>query len=103
MAGAPKGNRNATKNKPWSDSIRKRITQRKELDKLADKVIDMALEGDLSAMKEIGDRLEGKSTEHKHHSGSVSHDHSGLPSPAEILAGFAGESPDIGDEVPTTH
>jgi len=100
---APRGNKNATKNKPWSDSIRKRITQRKELDKLADKVIDMALEGDLSAMKEIGDRLEGKSTDHKQVSGSVSHDHSGLPSASEILAEFAGDTSESGTEAPTTH
>lgn len=99
--GGQSGNNNAAKNKPWSDSIRKRITQRKEMDKLADKVIDMALEGDLSAMKEIGDRLEGKSTDHKQISGSI--EHSGLPKASEVLAGFAGDSPEISTEAPTTH
>jgi len=58
--GAPKGNTNATKNKIWTEAIRKAIVQGKKLDTLAKKVVAMAEEGDLGAMKEIGDRLEGK-------------------------------------------
>lgn len=58
--GAPIGNNNAAKNKPWSDAIRKRLIQRKDLDKLADVLIDAALEGDMAALKELGDRYEGK-------------------------------------------
>lgn len=57
---APIGNKNASKNKPWADSIRKRLTQRKDLDNLADVMIDAALQGDMQAMKEIGDRMDGK-------------------------------------------
>lgn len=58
--GAPKGNKNATKNKVWSDALRKAIVQGKSLDKIAKKVIAMAEDGDMSAIREIGDRLEGK-------------------------------------------
>jgi hypothetical protein len=58
--GAPVGNKNATKNKVWSDALRKAIIQGKSLDKIAKKVIAMAEDGDMVAIREIGDRLEGK-------------------------------------------
>ena len=58
--GAPKGNTNARKGKMWFESIRKRITDRQAMEKLADKLIDEALGGNMVAMKEIGDRLDGK-------------------------------------------
>lgn len=59
-AGAPSGNNNASKNKMWTEAIRKKIVQKKALEQLADVLIDKALEGDMTALKEIGDRLEGK-------------------------------------------
>lgn len=72
MAGAPVGNNNATKNKVWSDAIRKAVTQRKDIDRLANALLDKAMDGDIKALKELGDRLEGKvasvveqTTEHK--------------------------------------
>ena len=58
--GAPKGNTNAAKGKTWSDAIRKAIVQRKDMDKLATKLLDMALDGNMQALREIGDRLEGR-------------------------------------------
>ena len=66
MAGAPKGNTNAANGKIWSDAVRKAITQGKKLDSLATKLILMALDGDMTAMKEIGDRLEGKPAQSLH-------------------------------------
>jgi hypothetical protein len=60
MAGAPKGNNNAAKTKIWSDALRKAIVQGKSLDNIANALILKALEGDIAAIKEIGDRLEGK-------------------------------------------
>lgn len=63
MSGAPKGNSNAVKGKMWSDAVRKAIKQGKKLDKIAEKLIGMALEGDMQAIKEIGDRLDGKATQ----------------------------------------
>jgi hypothetical protein len=60
LGGAPKGNQNAVKGKMWSDALRKEIVQGEHLPKLIQALILKALEGDMSALKEIGDRLEGK-------------------------------------------
>jgi hypothetical protein len=60
MAGAPKGNNNAGKNKVWSEALRKEIVQGDNLPKLARALIAKATEGDVAALREIGDRLEGK-------------------------------------------
>ena len=63
MAGAPKGNQNAVKdNRIWGNAIRKAVMQRNgdKLRTLADKLIDRAAEGDIAAMKELGDRLDGR-------------------------------------------
>jgi len=61
--GAPIGNQNAIKPKIWSDALRKAIIQNDNLSKLADALILKALEGDVSALRELGDRLEGKVTQ----------------------------------------
>ena len=60
--GAPLGNKNATKNRPWSEAINRALLAEdgKKLRALADKLIDAAMEGDVTALKEIGDRIEGK-------------------------------------------
>jgi hypothetical protein len=64
--GAPIGNTNATKGRPWALAIeralrkRSRTDQLEALEELAEKLINKGLEGDLSAIKEIADRLDGK-------------------------------------------
>lgn len=63
MAGAPTGNTNATKNKVWSDALHKELAgnkNAKKLRKLARVLIKEASTGNIPALKEIGDRLEGK-------------------------------------------
>ena len=56
-----KGNKNATKNRPWSDAIRRAAARRKGgLNRLADQFIEKVAEGDTAAVKEFGDRFEGK-------------------------------------------
>lgn len=63
---APKGNNNAAKAKIWSAAImralekRSRTERKKVIDSIADALIDKCLERDLPAIKEFGDRIEGK-------------------------------------------
>ncbi len=60
--------KNGREQKPWADAI-KRALARAELDPksggrslnvLAERLLDKAAEGDLAALKELGDRLDGK-------------------------------------------
>lgn len=58
---APKGNQNAKKAKVWSDAIRKALAGDKtRINRLAQALLDKAESGDMAALKELGDRLEGK-------------------------------------------
>ncbi len=112
--GAPKGNTNATKSKPWQDALRKismRPTgelddegkEKRKLEKIAETVVEAAIKGDLQAAKEIGDRLDGKSTDHKHVTGSVAHEHSSVSRSLEILDHYLGEGSTGDTEVITPH
>lgn len=65
--GAPVGNQNAKKGKAWSEAIRRAIREKYEGDdyeaklaQLARKLVDAADGGDLAALKEVGDRHDGK-------------------------------------------
>lgn len=65
---APVGNKNAAKAKVWSAAIERALERRANermpaINELADKLIDMALSGDLGALKEFGDRIEGKAAQ----------------------------------------
>lgn len=59
---APLGNKNAVKNRPWSEALNRALLAEdgKKLRALAEKLIDKALEGDVPALKEVGDRIDGK-------------------------------------------
>jgi len=62
--GRPAGSPNTTK--PWADAIRRAVHRTSEdgktkrLDLLADVLVVSGLAGDVHALKEIGDRLDGK-------------------------------------------
>lgn len=59
--GAPLGNNNPGKNKPWAEALRKEIVQDPErMRRLARSLLAKAEDGDTSALKELGDRLDGK-------------------------------------------
>jgi hypothetical protein len=73
------GNRNAAKAKTWEHAIRKALARASQeqplaLGRIADKLVARALQGDDFAVREIGDRLDGKpkaSTEHTGANGSA--------------------------------
>ena len=63
-AGAPVGNTNAAKAKIWQQAIHRHLAKRpKDLEDAAMALFEAAKSGDVSAMKEIGDRLDGKVTQ----------------------------------------
>ena len=58
------GNSNSSKeNRIWGNIIRKLAVQEdyKKLHAVANKLFEKAMEGDMAAIKEIGDRVDGKS------------------------------------------
>lgn len=64
--GAPVGNQNAAKPLLWRAAIaralekRSKVLGREALDDLAEKLLELADERDLGALKELGDRMDGK-------------------------------------------
>jgi hypothetical protein len=66
---AAKGNQYAARGRVWRDAIDRAMEIRgagdrvAALNELAAKLIDKAAEGDMSALKELGDRLDGKSVQ----------------------------------------
>lgn len=75
--GAPIGNRNAAKAKVWHGAIVRALETRTasrtdgkaELDALAEKLLDAVSTGDLAALRELGDRLDGKPAQMLIHNG----------------------------------
>ena len=65
MAGAPFGNTNAIKNKLWSDTLRRAIAQDRgdRVRQAAERLLDEAAKGEPWAIKELADRLDGKSVQ----------------------------------------
>ncbi len=74
-SGAQPNNNNAGKNRPWSEEIRKAalMGDRKRLRKIAERLLDKCEEGDIAALKEFGDRFEGKVPQgiEANHTGSI--------------------------------
>jgi hypothetical protein len=67
--GAPVGNNNAGKPRIWRAAIERALAKRSRsdavvaLDELAEKLLTLADQGDLGALKELGDRLEGRAVQ----------------------------------------
>ena len=70
MAGAPLGNTNASRGREWADALRKARMQYEDLPndikrgtatyKIGIKVVEMALAGNMDAIREVGNRSDGK-------------------------------------------
>jgi hypothetical protein len=62
--GGQPGNQNAAKGKIWSDALRLELAQdRQRLRKLIKALMDKAESGDVPALKELADRIEGKAVQ----------------------------------------
>ena len=63
--GAQPGNKNASKNKIWHEAIRRVVTQEngKLLRATAERLVTEAANGDVAALRELGDRLDGKAVQ----------------------------------------
>lgn len=60
---APEGNENSSyNNRLWANTIRRAVTQSDpdRLRRIAEAMLDAAEEGNMAAIKELGDRLDGK-------------------------------------------
>lgn len=64
MAGAPQGNKNAAgpRERAFSDAVRREALAKDgaRLRKMAEKLLDKAEGGDVTALREAADRIEGK-------------------------------------------
>ena len=64
--GAPLGNQNAAKGNRWTLAINAALENRSRrdgieaLEALAERLLTLAEQGDLGALRELGDRIEGK-------------------------------------------
>ena len=68
MAGVKGRSGRSVRESIWYDALRRALKRREESDpraveKLANKLITMASEGDLGALKELADRLDGKAAQ----------------------------------------
>jgi len=67
--GAPKKNNNAAKGRDWRDALMYALDNYKGSKKgmalrdIGAKLIEMAMNGDIQAIKEIGDRIDGKAVQ----------------------------------------
>lgn len=63
---APVGNQNAAKAKEWEQSLKRAMARRAggdfrhTLDKIAERVVESALNGDEKCWREVADRMDGK-------------------------------------------
>ena len=79
MAGAPIGNKNAAKAKLWTAAIERALENRSRkqgkqaLDELAEKLLVACDAGEGWALKELGDRLEGRPVTPIEQTGDINH------------------------------
>jgi hypothetical protein len=70
--GGQPGNTNGTKGKLWLEALNRHVTQNPQaLRAAASAIFKKAEEGDIAAIKEIGDRLDGKAVQAVEMSGDL--------------------------------
>jgi len=82
---APKGNSNAAKGREWANALeralklyeskKRKISRGQALERIANTVIEEALDGGMWAVQEIGNRMDGKAAQSVELSGSIEHKH----------------------------
>lgn len=89
--GAPAGNQNGAKGRAWSEAVKRAIREKygKEWDEalkdLARKLVDAADGGDLQALREVGDRIDGRPKQQTELSGP-----DGAAIPMKTVVNFVG-------------
>lgn len=89
--GAPLGNQNSSKaNRLWAETIRRAVVQSDgdRLRRIAESLLNKAEEGDIQAIKEVGDRLDGKAMQATELSGP-----DGEPLKSSLTVEFVGTVP----------
>jgi hypothetical protein len=85
---ALKGNQYARKSRDWESALRRALEKHSSgmaLAKIAEKVVDQAIEGEWNAIDEIACRLDGKAAQSIELNGSLEHRHITELSDAEII------------------
>lgn len=86
--GGQPGNQNAAKGRMWRDAIQRALRKRSKsdqveaLDELAEQFLDAVRKGDITAFKELGDRLDGRPMQALEHSGP---DGGAIPAKVEVI------------------
>ncbi len=76
-SGGQPGNQNAVKAKRWQQAIDRALEKRSKaksieaLDELAEKLLANCDSGDMAALRELGDRIDGKPSQELQHSGDM--------------------------------
>lgn len=97
--GAPVGNTNGAKGRMWLDALSRRIAQRpKDLEDIANAVIEAAKAGEPWAITELGNRLDGKPMQPVEHSGEFTQRLAHEYSNAELAMIAAGKEPSASAE-----
>ena len=115
QSGKKNNTNGSTENKLWGRALHKQLREFKEgfdgprcekywaLQEIAKTVIREAIAGNMVAVQEIGNRCDGKSTEHKIVDKSVTHDFGDVSEAFGILSAFAGQRQDDDDAGTVSH
>ena len=105
------GNPLGPQQRPWRDALRTALntddpaTKRKKLLLLADKLVDLALAGDVQAIREIGDRIDGRAIQQIDASLSPTDDLSleEKRAIAALVTAYVAERESVSGDAPTRH